>query len=330
LAPSGEGSGTTIDTGLTLDNRENYIWRVRAFDGSDYGQFDSRTFRVEAISAAPSEPVIVSPATGSSPAATSQANLVWQASTDADGDALTYEGEFVTGSFPGTDSYSFRGVSGAGETVSVVVPRPLVPGASYSWRVRATDGGATSTFAEANFTVRGANTAPTAPVQVSPILRDVVVSADGTFTLTAQNAIDPDTDQLITYDFQVSPVSQITDQAGWKRLNVRQGANGTTTVVFDEDLRPAVYYWRVRASDGVAQSAWSATAAFELEFEETDAGDADAGTDGGTTDAGEDASAPNLGGSLQPASGCSAAGSGFSLWMLAPLLLLVTRRRRSR
>jgi uncharacterized protein (TIGR03382 family) len=86
----------------------------------------------------------------------------------------------------------------------------------------------------------------------------------------------------------------------------------------------------VRASDGVAQSAWSATAVFDLELEDADAGDADAGTDGGITDAGADASAPNLGGSLQPASGCSAAGSGFSLWMLAPLLLLVTRRRRSR
>ena len=330
LAPSGEGSGTTIDTGLTLDNRENYIWRVRAFDGSDYGQFDSRSFRVEATSAAPSEPVIVSPANGASPAATSQANLVWQASTDPDGDALTYEGEFVTGAFPGTDSYSFRGVTGADATVSVVVPRPLVPGVSYSWRVRATDGGATSTFAEATFTVRGANTAPTTPVQISPIGRDVVVSPDGTFTLTAQNAIDPDADQLITYDFQVSPVLTITDQGGWKRLNVRQGADGTTSVLFDEDLRPSTYYWRVRASDGVTQSSWSETAVFKLDFEEADAGDADAGTDGGITDAGEDASAPNLGGSLQPASGCSAAGSGFSLWMLAPLLLLVTRRRRSR
>ncbi|NQW64157.1 MAG: PKD domain-containing protein, partial [Deltaproteobacteria bacterium] len=330
LAPSGEGSGTTIDTGLTLDNRENYIWRVRAFDGSDYGQFDSRTFRVEATSAAPSAPVIVSPATGSSPAATSQANLVWQASTDADGDALTYEGEFVTGTFPGSDSYSFRGVNGAGATVSVVVPRPLVPGATYSWRVRASDGGATSTFAEASFTIRGANTAPTTPVQISPIDRFIVVSPDATFTLTAQNAIDPDADQLITYDFQVSPVLTITDQGGWKRLNVRQGADGTTSVLFDEDLRPSTYYWRVRASDGVTQSAWSATGVFKLDFEEADAGETDAGADGGITDAGEDASAPNLGGSLQPASGCSAAGSGFALWMLAPLLLLVTRRRRSR
>jgi PKD repeat protein len=335
LAPSGEGSGTTIDTGLTLDNRENYIWRVRAFDGSDYGQFDSRTFRVEATSAAPSVPVIVSPTTGSSPPATSQANLVWQASTDPDGDALTYEGEFVTGTFPGSDAYNFRGVSGAGATVSVVVPRPLVPGATYSWRVRATDGGATSTFAEATFTIRGANTAPTTPVPIYPVRRsagdrDIVVSPDATFTLTAQNAIDPDADQLITYDFQVSPVLTITDQGGWKRLNVRQGADGTTSVLFDEDLRRSTYYWRVRASDGVAQSAWSATAVFDLELEDADAGDADVGTDGGITDAGADASAPNLGGSLQPASGCSAAGSGFSLWMLAPLLLLVTRRRRSR
>ena len=330
LAPSGEGSGTTIDTGLTLDNRENYIWRVRAFDGSAYGQFDSRTFRVEASSAAPSQPVIVSPANGASLAATSQANLVWEASTDPDGDAVTYEGEFVTGTFPGTDSYSFRGVSGAGATVSVVVPRPLVPGVTYSWRVRATDGGATSTFADATFTVRGANTAPTTPVQISPIGRDVVVSPDATFTLTVQNAIDSDADQLITYDFQVSPVLTITDQGGWKRLNVRQGADGTTSVLFDEDLRPSTYYWRVRASDGVTQSAWSETGVFKLDFEEADAGDSDAGTDGGVTDAGGDAGPPNLGGSLQPASGCSAAGSGFSLWMLAPLLLLVTRRRRSR
>jgi uncharacterized protein (TIGR03382 family) len=125
-------------------------------------------------------------------------------------------------------------------------------------------------------------------------------------------------------------VLTITDQGGWKRLNVRQGADGTTSVLFDEDLRRSTYYWRVRASDGVAQSAWSATAVFDLELEDADAGDADVGTDGGITDAGADASAPNLGGSLQPASGCSAAGSGFSLWMLAPLLLLVTRRRRSR
>ena len=329
LVPSGEGTTTTIDLGLTLDNRENYIWRVRAFDGSGYGQFDSRTFRIEATSTAPTQPVIVSPDNGATPAATSQATLVWQASTDADGDALTYEGEFVTGAFPGTDAYSFRGVSGPGETVSVVVPRPLVPGVTYSWRVRATDGGATSTFAEASFTVRGANTAPTTPTPTSPLAGTIVESLDGTFTLSVLNAIDPDADQLITYDFQVSPVSAITDQGGWKRLNVRQGTDGTTEVLFDEDLRPSTYYWRVRASDGVTQSAWSATNSFKLRFEEADAGD-DVGTDGGATDAGGDAEPENLGGSLQPADGCSAGGSGFSLWMLAPLALLVTRRRRSR
>ena len=329
LFPSGEGTTTTIDAGVTLTNRTGYIWRVRAFDGSGYGQFDSRTFRVEATSAAPSQPVIVSPANDSTPAATSQANLIWEASTDPDGDTLTYEGEFVTGTFPGTDGYSFRGVAGSGATVSVVVPRALVPGITYSWRVRATDGGATSTFAEATFTVRGANTAPSTPVPLSPIGGETVSSTDGSFTLAVENAVDPDADQLITYDFQVSPVIPITDQGGWKRLNVRQGTDGTTTAFFDEGLRRSTYYWRVRASDGVTQSAWSAPSTFKLEVEAGDAGD-DAGADAGGDGGGTDATPVSTGGSLQPADGCSASGSGFAVWMLAPLALLLARRRRSR
>ena len=45
---------------------------------------------------------------------------------------------------------------------------------------------------------------------------------------------------------------------------VAEGANGTTSWTPDQDLQPTtVFYWRARARQGTAVSAWSATGTFK-------------------------------------------------------------------
>ena len=91
-------------------------------------------------------------------------------------------------------------------------------------------------------------------------------------TLTVRNATSDQTGAR-TYEFQVSDSNAFTSStasnvAGFAATvgatTVAEGANGTTSWTPDQDLQPTtLFYWRARARQGTAVSAWSPTGTFK-------------------------------------------------------------------
>lgn len=102
------------------------------------------------VNHAPSTPAPYSPVAGSE-VATINPTLVFDNSTDSDGDTLKY---FVVVSQEGTVVYQAEVPASAGERTSVDVEIDLVENAAYSWTVQATDGKKISAVSSpANFVV---------------------------------------------------------------------------------------------------------------------------------------------------------------------------------
>ncbi len=333
-----EGSGgvTSVTPSADLENRQVYLWRARATDGRDYGQFAIGTFRVDLLVGAPKVPTILAPVDGAVISPTSQVILRWAASTDPEGDPVTYEGAFTLAAdvnFERALSPFVGVVSPDGVNAEVTVPVTLQPTAGYRWRVRATDGGSVSAWAEAAFTTSGNNTPPSAPAALSPRGGETVVSDDPSVTLTLSNSTDPDEGQVLTYEFQIMLDAEGRSVIA-RRASVREGEDGTTSVTFD-GINSGRYFWRARAEDGFSQSVWfGESASFRLRVNTPDVT-----PDGGDTDedassdtSGGDTTPETIGGSLSPADGCSATGSPAAGWLslLAALSAVVGVRRRRR
>ncbi len=89
--------------------------------------------------------------------------------------------------------------------------------------------------------------------------------------LTVRNAT-ADTAGTRTYEFQISDTTAFTASttshvAGFaatvSKTGVPEGANGKTSFTPDADLQPTtLFYWRARALQGSATSAWSETGVF--------------------------------------------------------------------
>ena len=134
--------------------------------------------------------------------------------------------------------------------------QPLANHASYYWRAVATDEhGAQTTTPLRSFTVDTGNLAPSAPTPVSPVGGTDVTTA-GTATLVAANAEDGDSDPL-TYRFEIDTVSTF-DSSNRRTSDPIPAGSGTTVWTVDLLLENQLYYWRVKANDGRADSEWVA------------------------------------------------------------------------
>ena len=120
---------------------------------------------------------------------------------------------------------------------------------------------------------------PTAPTPAAPTLTTPALAspADGEQldvlrpALTVRNATSDQTGSR-SYEFQISDSGSFTSAttsnivgfaATVGKTGVPEGANGTTTFTPEQDLQPTtVFYWRARALQGTATSAWSPTGRF--------------------------------------------------------------------
>ncbi len=196
---------------------------------------------------APTVPVIVSPSDEA------EVGLLWPTllvnnSTDADGQALTYEfGLFAAAA--STMPVAEQSVSGQSETTtSWTVPETLTDNQPYFWRVRATDGVASSLWAYGSFFVNTANEAP-AFFQISNPEDGKTVGARQP-SLQVTNAVDPDRDQ-VTYGFEICTDAGMTVPVA-SVSGIAAGADGITTWHPEqaELLTNGVrYYWRSVATD---------------------------------------------------------------------------------
>jgi hypothetical protein len=174
------------------------------------------------------------------------------------------------------------------------------------------------------------NTAPMPPTPAYPT--NMIAIIETTPRLVVENAMDRDVDRL-TYYFQLDTVETF-DSPDLRESGAIEEMPGFTAWTLDEPLAPGrIYYWRVWANDGAADSA-QRTAAFYVvpdpALDPPDAGPGDGSvpsSDGGvSSDAGPDGGGSSGG-------GCSAVSSrssseGAWLWLALAALALALRRSR--
>lgn len=251
----GDGTRWVLDVPL-LDNTR-YYWRVRSSNGKGafsawvYGQFF-----VNLANDPPGVFNISAPLNGGEISTTTPVLSVNNA-VDPEGEAISYifrlyEDAALTKLLAASTAVA----ADASGTTSWAVPTPLANHKRYYWQAMASDThGAGTQSAMASFQIYTGNTAPTAPTALSP-MGNAVVSTPSVDLLVG-NATDADGDTL-GYLFEIDSVNTFDSPAKLTSSPIAAGTGNTFWSVtnLQENIR---YYWRARAYDNRAYSAWSAT-----------------------------------------------------------------------
>jgi hypothetical protein len=237
-----------------LNDNTWYFWRVRAGDGIGFSAWAYGSFFVNTANDPPGAFNISSPEDGSE-VDTLTPVLEVTNSVDVDEDALIYTFELY-----GDSSLNMLTASGAGipqgtdGSTSWTVNLSLDDNTWYFWRAIATDPyGATTQTLPASFFVNTANDAPFAPVISLPVHESEVEVQD--LDLVAGKAQDVDEDEL-TYFFELDTVNTFDSPAKQTSGEMTEGSDFTTWQVLGLGDN-TTYFWRVKASDGFAQSPWA-------------------------------------------------------------------------
>jgi hypothetical protein len=236
-----------------LDNTWHF-WRVRATDGYGFSQWAYGAFFVNRANDAPGPFYVSSPSDQTEVTVTTPLLEVTN-SVDVDRDVLTYSFE-VHGdrNMAGAPIAGATAVAqGADGSTSWTLDKPLSDNAWYYWRGVATDEhGASTETAVASFFVNTANDAPAPPAVLYPANGSEVALLE--MDLMVSNAADLDGDPL-TYFFELDRVNTFDSASKTSSGSVTEGL--TTTAWRISGLEDNTwYFWRVKASDGAAESAW--------------------------------------------------------------------------
>ena len=273
-----EGTNTTMwPVPITLAENQMYHWRARAEDRFTMSDFMSpASFFIDSLNEAPGAPGLSAPAEGSE-VSELQPNLEITNAVDPEDDILTYTFEIytdvdLTELVTSIDSVTSGG-SGTGTTF-VQVPQPLDEDQTYFWRSRANDGELDGEWmTRASFRINTGNQAPTAPTPLSPIGTSPTVSPD----LVIGPSNDPEGDPL-TYTFEIDTTDRFDSPAVRRAEGVfPSGPSGPSGPDVDPDLdkvrwpvpealaENVVYFWRARATDGLAVGDWSDIVSFRVD-----------------------------------------------------------------
>ena len=160
----------------------------------------------------------------------------WTASTDPDGDSISYEIQIATDN---QFTQNVQNLTSSSTSTSV----GLEKGVAYYWRVRAKDSkGATSSYSSIfSFYTEGdgvSNHLPFSPSVVIPSLNEVVQTTN---TTLQWDASDVDNDPL-TFDVYFDTVNPPTTKV----------SENQTTKTFEVTLESSkVYYWKVVVKDDI-------------------------------------------------------------------------------
>ncbi|HHV48003.1 MAG TPA: hypothetical protein GXX56_03430 [Rhodocyclaceae bacterium] len=254
-AGSGDtGVPTVWQAPADLNDNTHYWWRARAFDGSLYSPWANGRFFVNLFNDPPDSFNLTSPAPGTE-VSTLMPQLAWMNSIDKDGDAITYAVTVYKDTALTEVAAEAADLPGdASGTTSWTVNVPLVNHTTYYWRVTATDAqGAQTRSAARSFVVDTGNTAPTEPVILSPAVGGQSISPNT--ALRIQNSSDAEMD-LITYVFEIDTVASFDSSDKRSSGQVIDSGAGVTFWVADNLIENKRYWWRVKAQDGRAESAW--------------------------------------------------------------------------
>jgi hypothetical protein len=254
-----EATSWTVAPAL-MDNAL-FFWRALATDGMLKSNWMSTAdFIVNTANDTPSSPAVSSPVNNTHIASLTPVLSVSNA-TDMDMyDTLTYDFEVATDGGFATVVASTSGISqGGGGITSWTIGPSLTEYTTYYWRARSRDDhGAVSSWISASFFVNTTNSAPTAPTVNAPASASEV--AVFTPSLTVNNASDADLDML-HYVFEIDTVNSFNsvDKRTSGLLSETANTTSWTPSALNENT---MYYWRAKASDGLTDGPWMATARF--------------------------------------------------------------------
>lgn len=246
VSTSSNFSGTIINqSGITsslyelggLSNNTVYYWRVNASNASGVsGWSTTRSFTT--IAAAPTAPVLVSPADSAVGVAINP-TLTWKIPSGA----ISYQLQVSTDTGFATTVVNQSGIVAPSFALSA-----LVNNTTYYWRVNATNAGGTGPWSvRRNFTT--IVTPPAAPVPVSPIDGAADVLIDHSIVWNASSG-------AASYQLQVSVSSSFATTV------VNQSGITTASFAVTGLVNNTKYYWRVNAKNSAGTSAWSATRSY--------------------------------------------------------------------
>ncbi len=236
-----------------------YYWRARAYDGLLFGSWMTPAiFRVNVLNDPPTAPTLSSPADNSEVDSFTPVLTVNNAS-DTDSENLTYNFELALDTDFAQIVASEIGIFEGTGTTPWQVPVNLNENTSYYWRAQADDWLDVGPWmTPAVFYVNTANDAPTVPVITAPADGSEIESLSVDIIIT--NSTDPESDPL-TYTFELDTVNTFDSPDLISASGIAEGTGTTTwsTVGLTDNTW---YYVRTKASDGQAESPWSAVTGF--------------------------------------------------------------------
>lgn len=255
LSP-GSGGATSWTPPVTLVDQTRYYWRATATDPHGaQTQSMVANFMVNVGNRAPSAPVIMSPAPGTTVTSTNVTMTVAN-SIDVDSDPVTYTFELdKLNTFNSSDKRSSGALVAGSGGVTNWTANTLVENTRYYWRVKASDGKTNTDWVLGDFVVNASNEPPSVPVLKNP--------GDLTWVDTQQPilevgpSVDPEGD-AVSYHFEIYQDAALSSRVG------------NTTISQTQWLAPSLnnnqaYYWRAQAIDALgAASAFSAAAKFTV------------------------------------------------------------------
>ncbi len=247
------GTTTTWQVPVDLPDNTRYYWRVRSADQEGSSLWAYYDFFVNRENDPPSAFTVAGPSDNSGVASLTPILTVMN-STDIDYNPITYTFEIYTDDTLATQVVSSGPVSqGNDTTTSWTVPSELDDKTFYFWRVTADDGnGGVTTTAVHSFYVDTENQAPGNPSIQSPALQAEIETLDTLLTL--ENSVDENGDPL-TYIFEVDVSDTFDSPEKQSSGQIQEGFETTSWQVFGLKENTG-YFWRVKASDGSAESAW--------------------------------------------------------------------------
>jgi hypothetical protein len=262
--PEDESGSTSWQVSNTLENDEDYWWRVRAYDGTSYSSFASPSIFFTSASSSNSQPTKPSAAEPEYAVAVTDdtPTLIVYNSSDDDGDGLVYYFEVWNENLTNLIASSPTIAEGLDTTTSWTVSSPLDRAATYYWRCRSYDGTSYAPWMNLSYfylTSGTPNTRPVAPVLYLPINNEILLGASHIIMIF--NTTDPDYDPL-TYEFKISS-DELMFNVVEMITGMPQGGYLTTSYLTTADFTDgSKYYWSSRAYDGYDWSGWSGTRCF--------------------------------------------------------------------
>ena len=267
-----------------------YYWRVRAHDGTSYGDWAPGapiSFTVKSSGTGPGPnpkgntppgaPTLHSPAKGAR-VSTSTVDLQWYPESDPDGDPIHYIVEWSPDKAFPTHNTRTEWLQSSDPIVKVTIPGTLASGI-YHWRVQAWDGSDRGPWSETwSFLYvpeSASNQAPSKPELVSPVgLKQVT---DSRPVLVWKKATDPEGDTVF-YKVQVfRGVKPSQWRSGtvedWDPANMKVTGDNVEWQVTKPLEDGQIYYWWVRAEDFEGNvGEWSKVGAFLVKAKGSAAG----------------------------------------------------------